>query len=59
MAALWALTGGLDPRRAIDGKVSDVVNDESNVSPIGLTSKQVWQDSNLPTRRPGLHLRAP
>lgn len=31
MAALWALTGSLDPRRAQDGKVSDVVNDYSKV----------------------------
>lgn len=31
MAALWALTGSLDPRRALDGRVSDVVNDDSKV----------------------------
>lgn len=31
MASLWALTGSMDPRRAQDGKVSDVVNDESKV----------------------------
>eukprot|EP00980_Cylindrotheca_fusiformis_P009811 scaffold2157_cov111-Cylindrotheca_fusiformis.AAC.5 len=32
MAALWALTGSLDPRRAQDGKVTDVINDYSKVS---------------------------
>jgi hypothetical protein len=31
MASLWALTGSLDPRRAQDGKVSDVINDYSKV----------------------------
>ena len=31
MAALWALTGSMDPRRAQDLKVADVVNDESEV----------------------------
>ena len=31
MAALWALTGSMDPRRSQDGKVSDVVNDQSKV----------------------------
>jgi hypothetical protein len=31
MAALWALTGSMDPRRAQDGKVSDVVHDEAKV----------------------------
>lgn len=31
MAALWALSGSLDPRRAQDGKVSDVINDYSKV----------------------------
>ena len=32
MASLWALTGSLDPRRSQDGKVSDIVNDDANVS---------------------------
>lgn len=32
MAALWALTGSMDPRRAQDGKVSDIVHDDSKVS---------------------------
>jgi hypothetical protein len=32
MAALWALTGTLDPRPMQDAKVMDVVNDESKVS---------------------------
>lgn len=32
MAALWGLTGSLDPRRTQDGKVSDIVNDDSKVS---------------------------
>ena len=31
MAALWALTGTLDPRPMQDAKVTDVVNDESKV----------------------------
>jgi len=33
MAALWALTGSMDPRRAQDGKVSDVINDNAKVGP--------------------------
>lgn len=31
MAALWALTGSLDPRKAADSKVADIVNDASKV----------------------------
>ena len=32
MAALWGLTGSMDPRRVQDSKVADIVNDESKVS---------------------------
>lgn len=39
MAALWALTGSMDPRRALDGKVSDVINDDCKV---GCTSGAVY-----------------
>jgi DNA repair exonuclease SbcCD ATPase subunit len=32
MSLLWALTGSVDPRPSLDGKVSDVVNDSSNAA---------------------------
>jgi len=32
MSTLWALTGTMDPRPLQDGKVGDVVNDDSKVS---------------------------
>jgi len=36
MAALWALTGSLDPRPLPDGKVADVVHDNSKVARVTL-----------------------
>ena len=47
MAALWALTGALDPRRAVDSKVSDVVNDESKVRRMIQTLKSRVQGTAL------------
>ena len=38
MASLWALVGSIDPRPTQDGKVGDVVNDHSKVSPTVLSS---------------------
>jgi DNA repair exonuclease SbcCD ATPase subunit len=32
MSLLWALTGSVDPRPSLDGKVSDVVNDSSKAA---------------------------
>jgi DNA repair exonuclease SbcCD ATPase subunit/DNA repair exonuclease SbcCD nuclease subunit len=36
MAALWALTGSVDPRPLEDSKVSDVVNDSSKVARVSV-----------------------
>mmetsp|Transcript_9032 Transcript_9032/g.21479 ORF Transcript_9032/g.21479 Transcript_9032/m.21479 type:complete len:1288 (+) Transcript_9032:58-3921(+) len=36
MAALWALTGSMDARRANDGKVTDIINDYSKVARVTL-----------------------
>jgi hypothetical protein len=39
MAALWALTGSIDPRPVQDAKVNDVVHDNSKVRTVGRSNQ--------------------
>jgi DNA repair exonuclease SbcCD ATPase subunit/DNA repair exonuclease SbcCD nuclease subunit len=59
MAALWALTGSVDPRPLEDSKVSDVVNDSSKVARVSVRGSLNGVDfaitrTKTPTKAGGL-----